>query len=205
MGHCSFPSVYRTYLHSQYTLSTVCFYVSIPPGTLGSIDSLKRFCANRMDSIACGYRQLTDQKCKQSSLPQTSKNNKSSAGGYHLKEPSEFFQLLMPSVGKRCIVEMINDTKVHGVVEKIDGKLNITLSDATVIKENGSYEKRELHFVCGRSLRYVLQTEDYSNFLKQPGKKIGKFGNSRLSRKNRLEANMRKVEERRENTKRENK
>lgn len=87
--------------------------------------------------------------------------------------------LLQAVQGHRTTVELRNESSAEGLIENVDGFMNISMSDVKFTKGNGG---EVLHFptlfIHGRQIRYV-QIPDFIDMRKAIDEQLSKIGNTR--------------------------
>lgn len=87
--------------------------------------------------------------------------------------------LLQAVQGHRTTVELRNESSAEGLIENVDGFMNISMSDVTFTKGNGG-EVMDFPtmFIHGRQIRYV-QIPDFIDMRKAIDEQLSKIGNTR--------------------------
>ena len=90
--------------------------------------------------------------------------------------------LLQAVQGHRTTVELRNESSAEGLIDNVDGFMNISMSDVKFSKQNG----REVldfptMFIQGRQIRYV-QIPDFIDMRKAIEEQLTKIGNTRKAK-----------------------
>lgn len=86
--------------------------------------------------------------------------------------------LLQAVQGQRTTVELRNESSAEGLIENVDGFMNISMSDVTFTKGNGEVMGFPTMFIHGRQIRYV-QIPDFIDMRKAIDEQLSKIGNTR--------------------------
>ncbi|EDV24673.1 U7 snRNA-associated Sm-like protein LSm10 [Trichoplax sp. H2] len=63
--------------------------------------------------------------------------------------------LLQGLQGVTTIIELVNEQKIHGKIDSVDGYSNVTMSDADILTLNGKRLHCPMIFIQGRKIRYA--------------------------------------------------
>ena len=94
--------------------------------------------------------------------------------------------LLQAVQGHRTIVELRNESSAEGLIDNVDGFMNISMSDVKFSKQNGQ-EVMDFPtmFIQGKQIRYV-QIPDVIDMRKAIEEQLTKIGNTRKAKIGRL-------------------
>lgn len=89
--------------------------------------------------------------------------------------------LLQAVQGHRTTVELRNESSAEGLIEHVDGFMNISMSDVKFTKgTDGEVLDFPTMFIHGRQIRYV-QIPDFIDMRKAIDGQLSKLGNTRKS------------------------
>ena len=87
--------------------------------------------------------------------------------------------LLQAVEGHRTIVELRNESSAEGLIENVDGFMNVRMSNVKFTKGNGGdVVDFPTMFIHGRQIRYV-QIPDYIDMRKAIEEQLAKIGRTR--------------------------
>ncbi|XP_022783362.1 U7 snRNA-associated Sm-like protein LSm10 [Stylophora pistillata] len=87
--------------------------------------------------------------------------------------------LLQAVEGHRTIVELRNESSAEGLIENVDGFMNVRMSDVKFTKgSGGDIVDFPTMFIHGRQIRYV-QIPDYIDMRKAIEEQLSKLGRTR--------------------------
>ena len=90
--------------------------------------------------------------------------------------------LLQAVQGHRTIIELRNESSAEGLIDNVDGFMNISMSDVKFSKQNGQ-EVMDFPtmFIQGKQIRYV-EIPDYIDMRKAIEEQLTKIGNTRKAK-----------------------
>lgn len=86
--------------------------------------------------------------------------------------------LLQAVQGYRTTVELRNESYAEGMIDGVDGYMNISMSEVKFVKPNGRVFHFPSMFVHGRQIRYV-QIPDQIDMVQAIGEQLGKLAFTR--------------------------
>lgn len=116
--------------------------------------------------------------CSRGLCVKLSKNFNMAGGRERALSERTLVCLLQAVQGQRTTVELRNESSAEGLIENVDGFMNISMSDVTFTKGNGEVMGFPTMFIHGRQIRYV-QIPDIIDMRKAIDEQLSKIGNTR--------------------------